>query len=153
MAADLLHYEDIELGRSLPLGSRTITAEEIVAFARLYDPQPFHLDEEAARATPLRGLAASGWHTASLMMRLYVDGLLSGMASMGSPGIEQLDWFAPVRPGDTLTGTFIAVGKRVSKTRPDMGLLSIVIHLDNQHGTRVLEMRATALCATRERAA
>jgi acyl dehydratase len=153
MAADLLHHEDIELGRALPLGSRTVTAEEIIAFARLYDPQPFHLDDEAARATPLGGLVASGWHTAGLMMRLYVDNLLAGMASMGSPGIEQLDWLAPVRPGDTLTGTFTAVGKRVSKSRPEMGLLSIVIHVDNQHGTRVLEMRATALCATRERAA
>jgi acyl dehydratase len=153
MNAGLLHYEDIEVGRAMPLGSRTVTAEEIVGFARLYDPQPFHLDAEAARETPLGGLAASGWHTAALMMRLYVDGLLAGMASMGSPGIEKLDWPAPVRPGDTLTGTFTAIDKRVSRSRPEMGLLSIVVGLDNQHGTRVLEMRATTLCATRRDAA
>lgn len=149
----LLHYEDIEVGRAVPLGNRSVSAEEIVAFARAYDPQPFHLDDEAARQTMLDGLAASGWHTAALMMRLYVDGLLSRMASMGSPGIERLDWLAPVRPGDVLAGTFTALEKRVSKSRPGMGIASIVVRLANQDGTPVLEMRATLLCATRESAA
>jgi acyl dehydratase len=151
--ADLLHFEDIEVGRAVPLGSRSVTAEEIVAFARAYDPQPFHLDEAAARSTPLGGLAASGWHTAGLMMRLYVDGLLARTASMGSPGIEKLAWLAPVRPGDTLNGTFTATDKRVSKSRPEMGILAVAVRLDNQHGVAVLEMRATLLCATRARAA
>jgi len=151
--AGLLHFEDIEVGRAVSLGSRSVTAEEIVAFARAYDPQPFHLDEVAARSTPLGGLAASGWHTAGLMMRLYVDGLLARVASMGSPGIEKLAWLAPVRPGDTLTGTFTATGKRVSKSRPEMGILSVAVRLDNQHGAAVLDLRATLLCATRARAA
>jgi len=147
--AGLLHHEDLEVGRDYPLGSRRVTAEDIVGFASVYDPQPFHLDDAAARDTILGGLAASGWHTAGVMMRLYVDGLLARTASMGSPGIEALRWRRPVRPGDTLTGTVRIRDKRVSRSRPGMGILAVTVSLDNQQAETVLEMRATLLCATR----
>ena len=97
-----LTFEDFEPGRVFELGAREVTEEEIVAFAREWDPQPFHVDPEAAQESSFGGLIASGWHTGAMWMRLYVDSLLVGAASMGSPGIEELRWLAPVRPGDTL---------------------------------------------------
>ena len=97
-----LYFEDFELGRVYELGSVDVTEADILEFARRFDPQPFHVDPEAARQSVFGGLIASGWHTGAMWMRLYVDSLLDGAASMGSPGIEELRWLAPVRPGDTL---------------------------------------------------
>src|SRR5579859_3157513 len=100
------YFEDFAVGHTLELGSYTITREEILAFARQFDPQPFHTDEEQAKASLYGGLIASGWHTASIFMRLLVDGLLNDTASMGSPGVDELRWLRPVRPGDTLRARF-----------------------------------------------
>jgi acyl dehydratase len=96
------YFEDLSEGETVTAGSRTVTAEEIVAFAEQYDPQPFHLDEEAAAQSPFGGLVASGWHTAALTMRLLVDGILSETASQGALGVDELRWHRPVRPGDEL---------------------------------------------------
>jgi acyl dehydratase len=97
------YFEDLSEGETVTAGSRTVTAEEIVAFAEQYDPQPFHLDEEAAAQSPFGGLVASGWHTAALTMRLLVEGVLSETASQGALGVDELRWHRPVRPGDELS--------------------------------------------------
>jgi acyl dehydratase len=134
----LRHYEDFAAGAVFPLGSRAVSREEIVAFAEEFDPQPFHLDEEAARASLLGGLSASGWHTAAIMMRLYVDGLLNGSAAMGGAGIDRLDWRLPVRPGDRLTGRATVLDRRISQRRPGMGIVRFEIVLENDRGETVL---------------
>lgn len=135
-----LYWEDFEPGQTLELGTREVTEEEIVAFAREWDPQFFHVDPEAARSSPFGGLIASGWHTGSMWMRLYVDAILDDAASMGSPGIEGLRWLAPVRPGDTLTGSLTVLETTPSATRPDRGTVRIRGEMVNQDGVTVLSM-------------
>src|SRR5262245_32647886 len=120
-----LFFEDLEPGQVVELGSRAVTEEEIVAFGRQWDPQPFHVDPEAAKGSVFGGLIASGWHTGAIWMRLYVDALLDGAASMGSPGIEDLRWLAPVRPGDTLTGRLTVLETTPSARRLDRGTVRI----------------------------
>lgn len=133
-------FEDFEAGQVHELGTHTVTEEEILAFAREFDPQPFHLDPKAARDSVFGGLIASGWHTGSLWMRLYVDSLLGGAASMGSPGIEELRWLAPVRPGDTLAGRLTVLETTPSERRPDRGTVRIRGEMVNQDGVTVLTM-------------
>jgi acyl dehydratase len=135
------YWEDFEEAETVELGSYEITREEILEFARKYDPQPFHLDEEAANAGPFGGLAASGWHTAAVFMRLFVTGLLNDSASRGSPGIEELRWTAPVRPGDVLTGRVRVLETYPSERRPDRGTVITHCELLNQDGTVVFTMR------------
>ena len=135
------YFEDFREGDSLPLGPRAVTREEIVAFAAEFDPQPFHLDEEAAKSTPLGGLAASGWHTAALFMRMMCDSYLLRTASMGAPGVEELRWLRPVRPGDTLAGTATVLSVRASKNRPDMGIVQFRFELTNQRREPVMRVR------------
>ena len=133
-------FEDFEADQVVELGSHTVTAEEIVAFARQWDPQSFHVDEEAARDSVFGGLIASGWHTASLWMRLYVDSFLGSAASQGSPGIEELRWLAPVRPGDTLTGKVTVLETTPSERRPGRGTVRIRGEMVNGDGVVVLSM-------------
>jgi len=119
------YFEDLSEGDTASAGSRTVTAEEIVAFAERYDPQPFHVDEEAAAQSPFGGLVASGWHTAALTMRLLVDGVLSETASQGALGVDELRWHRPVRPGDEL-----AVETEIAEKKPwsdDAGLARVRI--------------------------
>jgi acyl dehydratase len=119
----LLHWEDFPVGTVMEMGGATVTRDEIVAFARQFDPQPFHLDEEAARHSLFGGLAASGWHTAALAMRMWCDGVLSRAASNGSPGVEKLRWLKPVRPGDTLRLRIRVVEARPMASKPHLGLM------------------------------
>jgi acyl dehydratase len=135
-----LYFEDFEPGQVLDLGSRSVTEDDIVAFARQWDPQPFHVDPEAARDSVFGGLIASGWHTGAMWMRLYVDSLLGGAASMGSPGIEELRWLAPVRPGDTLSGRLTVLDATPSERRPDRGTIRIRGEMVNQEGVTVMSM-------------
>jgi acyl dehydratase len=135
-----LYFEDLQAGQVVELGSHTISEEEIVAFAREWDPQPFHVDPEAARESIFGGLIASGWHTGAMWMRLYVDSLLDGAASMGSPGIEELRWLAPVRPGDTLSGRLTVLETTPSDRRPDRGTVRIRGEMVNQDGVTVMSM-------------
>ena len=118
-----------------------VTQDETTAFAREFDPQPFHLDAEAAKRTMLGGLAASGWHTASMGMRLAYDGYVRDIASWGGPGIEELKWLAPVRPGDTLGLRRTIMGKRVSKSRPEMGFVDTLLEIFNQRCETVMTQR------------
>jgi len=118
-----LHWEDFKPGQVTEHGPRLITREEIVAFAAEFDPQPMHLDEEAGSASLLGGLSASGWHTCCLVMRMISDGLLARTTFMGAPGIEEVRWRAPVRPGEQLRLRVTVVETRASRSRPDMGFV------------------------------
>ena len=134
-----LYFEDIEPGEVYELGTRTVTETEIVAFAREWDPQPFHTDPEAAKGSVFGGLIASGWHTGSMWMRMYVETML-GSAARGSPGIEELRWLAPVRPGDTLSGRLTVLEATPSGTKPDRGTIRIRGEMVNQDGVTVMSM-------------
>ena len=134
------YFEDFEPGQVVELGSHLVTEAEIVEFAERWDPQPFHVDPEAAAGSIFGGLIASGWHTCALWMRLYVETTLDGAASMGSPGIEELRWLAPVRPGDTLQGRLTVLETTPSARRPDRGTVRIRGEMVNQHGVVVMTM-------------
>jgi acyl dehydratase len=143
------YFEDMHVGDSATLGSYTITHDEIIAFARQFDPQPFHLDEAQARASIYGGLIASGWHTASLMMRLIVDGWANGTAGLGSPGVDELRWLLPVRPGDTLTASITVQEMTPSTRRPDRGTIRSLSELRNQDGQVVLRAIGINMIACR----
>ena len=132
-------FEDFAAGQVYELGSRTVTEGELVEFARQWDPQPFHTDPEAAKDSVFGGLIASGWQTGAIWMRMYVDTML-GSAARGSPGIEELRWLAPVRPGDTLTGRLTVLDATPSATRPDRGTIRIRGEMVNQDGVTVMAM-------------
>jgi acyl dehydratase len=134
------YFEDFEPGEVLELGSVTVTEDEIVEFARRFDPQPFHVDPAAAAESVFGGLIASGWHTGAMWMRLYVDAMLGSTAAQGSPGIEELRWLAPVRPGDTLHGRLTVLETTPSGRRPDRGTVRIRGEMVNQDGVTVLSM-------------
>ncbi len=135
-----LTFEDFEPGQVYELGSTVVSEDEIVAFARQFDPQPFHLDPEAAKDSVFGGLIASGWHTGAMWMRLYVDSLLGGVAGQGSSGIEELRWLAPVRPGDTLSGRLTILEATASERHPDRGTIRIRGEMVNQDGVTVMSM-------------
>ena len=132
-------FEDFAAGQVYELGSRTVTEDEIVDFARQWDPQPFHVDPEAAKDSVFGGLIASGWQTGAIWMRMYVDAML-GSAARGSPGIEELRWLAPVRPGDTLTGRLTVLEATPSATKADRGTIRIRAEMVNQDGVTVMAM-------------
>jgi acyl dehydratase len=126
------YFEDYEPGSTQEFGSIKVTEPEILEFATRYDPQPFHVDPVAAAKSHFGGLIASGWHTASLMMRLLADNYLSPVSSLGSPGIDELRWPQPVRPGDELRLRVHVLEARPSKSKPDRGLVRTRVELLNQ---------------------
>ena len=132
-------FDDFAAGQVYELGSRAVTEDEIVDFARQWDPQTFHVDPEAAKESVFGGLIASGWQTGAIWMRMYVDTML-GTAARGSPGIEELRWLAPVRPGDTLTGRLTVLEATPSATKPDRGTIRIRGEMVNQDGVTVMAM-------------
>jgi len=142
-------FEDFQVGDVSEFGPVTVTAAEIVEFAERYDPQPFHLDADAAAATPYGGLIASGWHTAALYMGMFVRGVLLDSASLGSPGVEELRWLAPVRPGDELRGRSTVADARASSTNPRRGTVFTTHEVVNQEGTVVMTMKARGFFARR----
>jgi len=144
-----VHWEDYEVGSVREYGSVTVSREEIVAFARQFDPQPFHVDEEAARLSPFGGLVASGWHTCALAMRMFCDGELGRSAAAGSPGVEKVRWVRPVRPGDTLRLRITLLEKRPMRSKPHLGLLRNAWEVVNQAGERVMEMEGWGMVRRR----
>lgn len=144
-----LTFEDIETGIVARSAPTVLTREAIVAFAQIYDPQPFHLDEAAGAASLLGGLAASGWQTTALGMRLLYDGWLSNVAGMGAPGVDEVRWLRPVRPGDALTLEVEVMGKRESGSRPDRGFLTLALTLRNGAGETVMTQRGPMIVARR----
>lgn len=145
-----LYYEDFEPGSVTAFSAREpVSKEQIIAFARQFDPQPFHLDEEAAKHSMLGGLCASGWHTCALVMRLNCDGWIYRTASMGAPGIDEVRWAKPVRPGDTLHMTLKVLDKRVSRSRPEMGLVAMYGEVTNGNGDIVMTQKHSQLIEVR----
>jgi len=132
------YWEDYQVGQKFPLGSTSFTAEEIVEFGRRFDPQPFHIDETAAKASMFGGLIASGWHVAAKMMRLFVDNYVDRRTALGSPGVDEVRWLKPVRPGDTLTGWVECAGKVPSRSRPQLGIIHEHRRITNQKGELVM---------------
>ena len=126
------YWEDFPAGRSFEYGSRTLTEEEIIRFASQWDPQRFHTDPLAAKATPFRGLVASGWHTGCVLMRLMCDAYLNEASCIGSPGIEEWRFALPVRPGDTLRFRSTVLESRLSASKPDRGIVKFRWELLNQ---------------------
>jgi acyl dehydratase len=133
-----LYWEDFIVGSVAEFGSRLVTREEIIAFAAEFDPQPMHMDEEFARSTMLGGLAASGWHTCAIEMRMIVDGFMGDSDSLGSPGIDEVRWLKPVRPGDRLTLRRTILEARPLRSRPEWGLVRFRFELINQTGETVM---------------
>jgi acyl dehydratase len=144
---EISYFEDLTLGEVREFGSHTVTKQEIIDFAKQYDPQPFHIDEEAAKNSMYGGLIASGWHTAGLMMRMLVDNILleQNVAGLGSPGFDDLKWLKPVRPGDTLSVRSECIEKRESRSRPDIGSAKFQTEVLNQDGDVVLSYTAIGL--------
>ena len=136
------YFEDYTAGEVFVYGDHEVTEQEIVEFARRYDPQPFHVDADAARDSIYGGLIASGWMTGSIMMRMLVDHFLSPLSGMGSPGIDELRWFKPVRPGDRLRVRLTLLETRRSQTRPDRGLIQVQQEALNQDGEVVMLVRS-----------
>src|SRR5438874_3722665 len=144
-------FENYVVGDVHEFGSIAVTADEIVEFATRYDPQPFHTDRDAARQTQFGGLIASGWQTAGWMMRLVVEHYLSQVASLASPGIDELRWTQPVRPGDTLSVRATVVEARPSASKPDRGLVRTLFEVLNQCGEVVMSVKAMNLLKRRGR--
>lgn len=145
----MLYFEDLEAGAVYHLGSVVVDEDEVIEFATRFDPQPFHIDEEAAAESHFGGLVASGWHTCAMFMRLFVDNFTKDAASMGSPGMDELRWVAPVRPGDELTATFTIVSTRPSASKPDRGFIESEWQMTNQDGTIVMTLRGTGIYGRR----
>ncbi|MES2424578.1 MAG: MaoC family dehydratase, partial [Pseudomonadota bacterium] len=146
-------WEDLQVGSTLDLGSLSPTAEEIIAFASQFDPQPFHLSDEGGKASLFGGLCASGWHTCAMAMRLMVTNFLSESSSLGSPGMENLKWLKPVYPGDVLRLEQHITESRPMASRPDVGLVRSQWQMFNQHGDKVLQMEGYGMFRRREAAA
>ena len=145
------YYEDIAVGDARSFGHYEVTREEVMDFARKFDPQPFHLDDDAAAATHFGRLSASGWHTCSMTMAMMVENMRSEKsAGLGSPGVDQLRWKKPVYPGDTLRCETEIIEKRRSASRPEMGIFKSRIRTYNQNDEVVLEMVSNGLISTRE---
>ena len=136
----MIWWEDFHVGERAEMGSHTFTEQEIVEFGRRYDPQPFHADPGAARESPFGGLIASGWHTCAIGMRLMVESYLHRTRSLGSPGLDSIQWLKPVRPGDTLTYSRVVLESRPSNSRKDVGLVKSRWEAVNQDGELVLAM-------------
>jgi acyl dehydratase len=148
-SADKLHWEDFAPGRVDEYGPRLVTREEIVEFASQFDPQPMHLDEEAARHSMLKGLGASGFHSCSILMRLIADGFVNRSASMGAPGVDEVKWRAPVRPGDRLRVRATVTETRASNSRPDMGFVKFHFEMLNAEDTCVMTLVSSLMIGRR----
>jgi acyl dehydratase len=144
------YFEDFEVGRVREFGRCEVTREAVLEFAARFDPQPFHLDDAAAARSLFGRLAASGWHTAAMAMRMMCEGYLLESASLGSPGVDKLSWPAPVYPGDVLTMRSTVLESRPSASRPEMGLVRSLSEVLNQHGVVVLRMEGLGFFRRRD---
>ncbi|MFC0133448.1 dehydratase [Massilia eurypsychrophila] len=143
------YFEDFHPGQEIALGSRTVSEEEIIAFATQFDPQPFHVDHDAAAASIYGGVIASGWHTCSMMMRMVVDTMMGKSSSMGSPGLDGVRWLLPVRAGDTITATYLTRQVKASATKSDRGVVWSTWTAVNQHGQPVCTIEGMGMFGRR----
>jgi len=148
---DQRYFEDYVPGAAYEYGSITLSEQEIVEFARRFDPQFIHTDPRTAADGPFGGLIASGWHTAAIMMRLFVDHYLSHVASMASPGIDELRWSRPVRPGDTLSIRVSVLEANRSRSKPDRGMVRSLVEVLNQNREVVMSLKAMNILRCRDR--
>ncbi len=148
-----VYFEDIAVGDSFAFGPLTVTRDEVIAFAAEFDPQPFHLSDEAAAATHFGSLSASGWHTTALFMKMFVAEMqrepARQAASLGAMGVDELRWLRPVRPGDTLRGISEVIDLKASKSRPEMGIVKNRVTIFNQKDEAVMTMVPIAMWRTR----
>lgn len=142
-------FEDYLEGSVHELGSVQVDKNEVIEFARRYDPQAFHTDEEAAKRTLFGGLIASGWHTAALMMRLLADNFISKVASLGAPAVDELRWHLPVRPGDVLSVRALVLDTRRSRSKPDRGVMRTRVEVTNQRGELAMSLTAVNILLCR----
>ena len=142
-------FEDFTVGETLEMGSRLVDRDEVIAFATAFDPQPFHVDEAAAKASMFGGLIASGWHTVSMVMRMMCDSYLLDSASLGSPGVDNVRWVKPVRPGDTIRATRTILEKRQSKSKPQVGIVKSRWDVRNQDDDLVMTMEGMGMFSVR----
>jgi acyl dehydratase len=149
MAQDKYHWEDFKAGETITMGSFSLSEADIIEFARRYDPQPFHIDKAAADRSFYGGLIASGWHTCCAVMRLMCDSYLLESASLGSPGIDELRWLKPVRPGDVLTAQRTILESRASSSKPDMGIVKSKWEIFNQRDECVMSMSGLQMFSRR----
>ncbi len=147
---DERYFEDYEPGCVYELGSIVVDETEMIEFARRFDPQVFHVDPEAAKTTVYGGLIASGWHTSALMMRLFVDHFLASVASLGSPGVDELRWTRPVRPGDVLAVRVTVMEAKRSRSKPDRGIIRSFVEVINGGNETVMTMNAVNFLLCRE---
>src|SRR5215204_3212509 len=145
-----LTFEDFKPGHFGTFGPRYVTREEILAYAAEYDPQPMHMDEAAAAKSMLKGLSGSGWHLSSLMMRMMFDGFIGRTASMGSPGVNEMRWLSPLRPGDDLTLDVEVAETRISNSRPETGIVTFKGTVRNASGQTLAEMVSPIIVRRRE---
>ena len=146
----LVYFEDLEVGSKAAFGNYPVTRGEVIQFASLYDPQPFHLSDEAAAQTHFGRLSASGWHTCAMTMRMLVDNITDGkQAGLGSPGLDELRWLRPVYPGDTLRVETEIVSKKQSQSRPEMGSFHSLVSVFNQDDVVVCTMKSIGLIRVR----
>jgi acyl dehydratase len=144
------YWEDFEEGMTMEFGPKKVERDEVIAFAKDFDPQPFHLDEEAGKASLFKGLAASGWHTAAMTMRLVCDGLLLESSSLGSPGLDSLKWLKPVLVGDEIRARIRILDMRPMNSKPHVGLVQNVWEVVNQRDEIVMVIESWAMYARRE---
>jgi acyl dehydratase len=144
-----LYFEDFTVGSKRDLGSHLVTEDEILTFARQYDPQPFHIDKEAAQNSIYKGLISSGWMTCSIMMRLLVDNMPSNTASMGSPGVDEIRWLKPVYAGDMLSVLLLVLDARASASKPDRGVVHTQWEATNQRGELVCTVKGMGMYGRR----
>lgn len=147
---DLYFFEDFPIGGEFPLDPYPVTREAVIEFASEFDPQGIHLDDEIAEASILGALAASGWHTCSIMMRMICDSFIHKTASLGAASVEEVRWLKPVFPGNTLSGTARVLEKRVSASRPHVGIITIQYELFNEAGEKVMTARTPGFMRLRE---
>lgn len=146
----MIYFEDLEIGTVHRFGAHEVLRDEVTAFAARYDPQPFHLSDEAAAQTHFGRLSASGWHTCAMVMAMIVEDMKGReQASLGSPGIDQLRWLRPVHPGDVLRCETEVIEKRRSESRPEMGIFKSRMTVFNQHDVPVMSMISNGLIRTR----
>ncbi len=147
--SEVLYWEDFKVGETVEMGSHRFTEGDIIDFARQFDPQPFHVDPAAARASFYGTLIASGWHTCAIAMRLMCENYVNRTRSMGSPGVDNIRWLAPVKAGDTLRYRRTVLEARASRSRPEAGLLRTQWEAVNQEGVRVLSMEGWSMIGRR----
>jgi acyl dehydratase len=143
------HYEDIEVGKPLSYGAYAVTKDEIFEFARAYDPQPHHIDEEAAKLSLVKGLCASGWHSCAIFMRMLYDGMLADCAALGASGIDEVRWMKPVRPGHVLKARSTCLEKRVMRSRPGVGVCKMHHDILSQDDELLMTMENSFFIAVR----